>query len=300
MPVPILSHWHARYFIRHDFLICYEWLQHYAIQASMEEKFSNQLDQYVRQAGLSLRQIADSSGIPHQTIHNWVKGSQPRWHGALSHDLQRLGNTLGLSDHEITFLQRLAGCISAQSRFFVVQEAPMESTFRIPAGWSVTSDTDEMAGDYDIGVDPEITYEDRPCVTIQAKPESSEFAGLAQQIKADYYHGKRLQFSAAVRSQNLKNRAALFMRVRGANGKLLAFDNMRNRQICGTTDWKHYSIVLDVAEDAEDIMFGFFLSLQGQVWMADVQLESVDNSIPTTDILEQIAPYFPVNLDFED
>ena len=176
----------------------------------------------------------------------------------------------------------------------------MENSFRIPTGWSVTSDTDEMVADYDIGVDPEITYKDRPCVTIKAKPEPSEFAGLAQQIKADYYHGKRLQFSAAIRSQDLKNRAALFMRVSGTNGKLLAFDNMRKRPICGTTDWEQYAIVLDVAEEAEEILFGFFLSLEGQVWMADVQLETVDNSTPTTDILEQIAPYFPVNLDFKN
>jgi hypothetical protein len=90
------------------------------------------------------------------------------------------------------------------------------------------------------------------------------------------------------------------MRVSGANGKNLAFGNMRNRPITGTTDWAHYAIVLDIAEEAEDLVFGFLLSLDGQVWMADVQLDVVDRSVPTTDILEEIAVYFPVNMGFEE
>ena len=173
----------------------------------------------------------------------------------------------------------------------------MESIFRIPKGWVITGNYPE---DYDIGVDPSLTYNKRLCVTIKAKPNPGEFAGLIQQIKAEYYHGKRLRFSAALRSHDLVNRAALFMRVGGVNGKILAFDNMRNRPITGTIDWEHHDIVLDVSEEAKDIIFGFFLSLEGQVWMADVQLEVVDQSVSTTDILEEIEPLFAMNLDFKD
>jgi hypothetical protein len=90
------------------------------------------------------------------------------------------------------------------------------------------------------------------------------------------------------------------MRVRGPNGKLLAFDNMRDRFISGSNDWAHYAIVLDVDESAEDILFGFFSSAAGQAWMADIKLDVVDLSVPTTDVLAEIAPYFPANLDFED
>jgi hypothetical protein len=267
----------------------------------MKSDFVDQLDTFVRQAGLSLRQMANSSGIPHQTIHNWLKGSQPRWHTALPHDLQRLGTTLNLTNNEISLLLQLAGCISARSNLFVIQEVLMESTFRIPKGWFITGDTPSDASDgYDIGVDPTLTYKKRSCVTIKAKLNPSEFAALVQQIKADAYQGKRLRFSAALRSQNIKNRATLFMRISGANAKILAFDNMRNRFITGTIDWEHHDIVLDVAEEAEDIVFGFLLSQEGQVWMADVQLEAVDRNVPTTDLLDEIAPHFPTNLDFEE
>jgi len=263
----------------------------------MKPKFSDQLDRYVREAGLSLRQVSSSSGIPHQTIHNWLKGSLPRWHTTLPDDLHRLGTALGLTNDGITFLSQLAGCVSARSKLFTIQEVSMESTFRIPKGWFVSGDAPD---DYDIGVDPTLTYENHPCVIIKAKPNPGEFAALAQHVKADAYHGKRLRFSAALRSQDLKNRTALFMRISDAHGKNLAFDNMRNRFVTGTTDWAHYAIVLDVAEEAEDIVFGFLMSLDGQAWMADVQLEVVEKSVPTTDILEEIAAYYPTNLDFEE
>ena len=263
----------------------------------MNRKFSGQLDMYVQQAGLPLRRVASQSGIPHQTIFNWLKGSQPRWHAALPDDLRRLGDTLGLNDDEITLLLRLAGCVPVRSALFDPQEVPMENPYRIPKGWKVTGDAPEK---YELGIDPETTYENHPCVTIKARPDATDFAALAQGIQADAYHGKRLQFSAMVRSADLENRAALFMRVGGANGKMLAFDNMRNRPITGTNDWKQYAIVLDVSEKAYGIMFGILSALKGQVWMADVHLDVVDKDIPITDQLPDLAPYFPVNLEFEE
>jgi len=265
----------------------------------MKPNFSDQLDRYVKQSGLSLRQMADCSGISHQTIHNWLNGVQPRWHTALMDDLQSLGNTLGLTKDELNLLLQLAGCISARYQL-VVQEASMASTYRIPQGWFITGDDPADAEDYEIGVDPDLTYKEKPCIIIKAKPSPAEFAGLAQQIKAEAYRGKRLCFSAALRAQDIECRAALWMRISGENGKLLAFDNMRERPVTGTTDWEQHAIVLDVAEEAEDIAFGVLLAMEGQVWMGDVKLEDVDRSVATTDILEDIAPFFPVNLDFKD
>ena len=260
-------------------------------------KFAGQLDAYVKQAGLPLRRVASQAGIPHQTLFNWLKGTQPRWHAALPRDLHRLGTTLGLADEEITHLLRLAGCISARSGLFDVQEAPMAYSLRIPKGWFVSGDAPDK---YEMGLDTSVTYENRPCVTIKACPDPTEFAALCQSFKADAYHSKRLRFSATVRSVDVENRAALFMRVGGAGEKMLAFDNMRNRPITGTNEWAHHVIVLDVTEDAENIVFGFLLSLNGQIWMADVHLDVVGPDVPTTDILDEIVLYFPVNLEFEE
>jgi hypothetical protein len=263
----------------------------------MSQKFSGQLNLYLRQAGLPLRSVASQTGIPHQTIHNWCKGSQPRWYSALPGDLRRLGTVLGLNAEEIAQLLMLAGGVPARTGLFAGQEVPMQDSLRIPKGWF---DTGDGQGTYHMGVDPGVTCAGRPCVTILAGTEAVEFGALAQEIKAAAYQGKRLRFSAALCSAGLVNRAALFMRVTAANGKMLAFDNMRERFISGSNDWTQHAIVLEVAEDAEAIIFGLLSSQQGQVWMADVHLDVVDRSVPTTDILAEIAPYFPVNLDFAE
>jgi hypothetical protein len=261
------------------------------------ERFAGQLGSYIKQAGLPLRRVASLSGIPHQTLFNWLKGAQPRWYDALPRDIDRLGITLGLSDAETAHLSQLAGCISARSGLSDEKEASMKYSFRIPKGWDASGDAPYK---YEMGLDPTVTYENRPCVTIKAGPDPSEFGALCQTIKADAYHGERLRFSAAVRSSDVENCAALFMRVGGPEDKMLAFDNMRNRQISSTNDWAQYAIVLDVAEDAENIVFGLLLSMNGQVWMADVHLDVVGLDVPTTDILNEMVPDFPVNLGFEE
>jgi len=293
--VSILSHLAFLAFMRGVFLLYYGRIL--LRRGGEMAKFAEQLGSYINQAGLPVRRVASQTGIPHQTLYNWLTGTQPRWHAALPRDLHRLGATLGLADEEITHLLRLAGCISARSELFDVQEAPMKYSLRIPKGWSVSGDAPYK---YEMGLDPIVTYENRPCVTIKAGADPSEFAALCQTFKADAYNGKRLRFSAAVRSADVENRAALFMRVGGAGDKMLAFDNMRDRPITGSNEWAHHAIVLDVAEDAENIVIGILLSLNGQVWMADVHLDVVGPDVPTTDLLEEVVPNLPVNLGFEE
>jgi len=267
------------------------------VVAKDRTKFAGLLDTYFQQAGLPLRRVASQTGIPHQTLFNWLNGSQPRWHAALPDDLLRLGNTLGLDDDEIALLLHTSGCITARQQSANRQEVKMGNSYRIPNGWFVMGDSPDK---YEMGVDPIVTYENHPSITIKAGPEPTEFAGLAQGFKADAYRGKRLRFSAAMRSVDLENRAGLWMRIDGADGKMLAMDNMKNHYITGTTDWAHHAIVLDVAEEAESIIFGALLSLSGQVWVSDIQLETVGKDVPTTDMRAEIEPYFPTNLDFNE
>ena len=75
---------------------------------------------------------------------------------------------------------------------------------------------------------------------------------------------------------------ALWMRVDEPNRKQGAFDNMANRPIKGTTPWTQYDVVLDVAADAVDVALGVLLSGNGQAWLDGVDLEVVDDSVPTT------------------
>jgi hypothetical protein len=55
--------------------------------------------------------------------------------------------------------------------------------------------------------------------------------------------------------------------------QILAFDNMHERGVTGTTDWKEYSIELPVAANAENINFGALFPGSGSAWFDDFKIE---------------------------
>jgi hypothetical protein len=68
----------------------------------------------------------------------------------------------------------------------------------------------------------------------------------------------------------------LWMRIDGADeARPLAFDNMEDRPIKGSTDWAAHSVVRDVPPDATVIALGALLAGKGHVWWDDVVLEPV-------------------------
>jgi hypothetical protein len=92
--------------------------------------------------------------------------------------------------------------------------------------------------------------------------------------------------------------AGLWMRVDGFGDTTLSFDNMENRPITGTTDWTHYTVVLDVPQESTIIAFGLWLAGSGQAWIADAQIVSVGLDVTTTDVERMLSQ--PVNLDFSE
>ena len=81
----------------------------------------------------------------------------------------------------------------------------------------------------------------------------------------------------------MEDRAGLWMRVDGPGGSSpLAFDNMEDRRISGTTEWQHHDVVLDVPAEAEAIALGVLLAGKGEVWMSDFNVDTVDLEFETT------------------
>jgi len=91
--------------------------------------------------------------------------------------------------------------------------------------------------------------------------------------------------------------AGLRMRV-DKESKQLAFDNMHERPIKGTTDWKNYDVVLDVPQEATGTFFGALLSGSGTIWLNGAKFEIVAPNVPTTGTAGAQKPDEPVNLDF--
>jgi hypothetical protein len=117
-----------------------------------------------------------------------------------------------------------------------------------------------------------------------------------QTIAAPRYLGRRVCFSAAVRTCDVTDWAGLWLRVDGASGTLV-LDNMHDRALRGTTDWTEATIVLDVAEHATRLLFGALLSGSGAVDLARLRFEEASEDTPATITMAPL-PDEPQSLDF--
>ncbi len=173
---------------------------------------------------------------------------------------------------------------------------------RVPEGWILAGTAPQ---DYQVSVLPE-KREGNNVVLLEsvANPNPSKFGTLSQYCSADQYLGKRVRMTGYLKSENVKNWAGMWFRVDDSKQKdvAMSFDNMSDRPIKNTTDWKKYEIVLDVPQQAGAMAFGVLLEGSGKVWISGISFEVVDQSVPTTNMVKERAalPQGPVNLDFAE
>lgn len=172
--------------------------------------------------------------------------------------------------------------------------------FDLPSGWFKAGTN---PGGYDMGIVTGAGQDGNNAATIKSIDKNvNGFGTLMQQCKPGKYLGKRVKMTAFVKTENVAAWAALWMRVDQAESKQsLAFDNMHNRPIKGTTDWTKYEIELDVPPNASLIAYGAMLSGTGQMWFDKVTFEITGEYKPQTGGTEKsrATQEEPTNLDFE-
>jgi len=167
-----------------------------------------------------------------------------------------------------------------------------------PKGWFLAGSKPK---EYTVQMDNQVVHGGKASATMKfIGQDTSGFGTLMQSIVADNYLGKRVRLSAFVKTQNVSGWVGLWMRIDGGKNpyKSLAFDNMENRALRGTVDWKKCEVVLDVPAEAESLNWGLILGAKGQAWLEDVQIEIVGNDVPTTN-MDATRKKEPVNLNFE-
>lgn len=121
----------------------------------------------------------------------------------------------------------------------------------------------------------------------------SGFGNIIKNIYPADYFEKRIKLTGNIKVNSIYGYAGMWMRVDGGDtgksyfGSTLSFDNMENRLITETTNWKKYEIVLDVPKESRMIFYGFYLSGSGEVSISDFTVTVVGNDVPTTDILRK-------------
>lgn len=86
----------------------------------------------------------------------------------------------------------------------------------------------------------------------------------------------------SARGATVATHAAFWLRIDGPNGHMDGFDNMSNRALVGNADWTPFVIVLDVPDDAKQIVGGLLLIGTGTVWADDLHIQTVPKTVPTT------------------
>lgn len=163
---------------------------------------------------------------------------------------------------------------------------------KIPDGWIKAGSKPKA---YEVGIDEEIKHKKEKSAYLSST-NSKGFGTLMQTIVAREYLGKKVQLSAYIRSEDVKNWAGLWLRVDAKDGEqTLSFDNMQDRPIKGTTDWTRYQIVLEVPTESGWISYGALLDGNGKIWMDEFNLEVVDKETKISGSNLQ-RPY---NTDFE-
>lgn len=167
--------------------------------------------------------------------------------------------------------------------------------------WIITGTTPEK---YEMGIDHKVYNMGTKSATIKSVTdifEVGEFGTIMQQFSAKNFLGKRVRFSGFVKTQDVIGWSGLWLRIDDSLSTALKLDNMQGRSIVGTTEWNHYSCVLDVPKNAAILNIGILLNGEGQVWLDNVSFQEVDYNVPTTELVpDEVFPDYPKNLSFED
>jgi hypothetical protein len=175
-----------------------------------------------------------------------------------------------LHTSKLSFTPGLVG-VAVITVFAVVLQAT------VPSGWYLAG---SKPAEYQSGVDADVQYNNRPSAFLKSQKTAIDgFGTLMQDFHASRYLGKRVRFSAYVKTEEVQNWAGLWMRI-DKDAKPISFDNMQDRALKGTIGWQNYQVVLNVPEDATRIYFGVLLTGTGAVWINSANLKLSGQTFP--------------------
>lgn len=167
--------------------------------------------------------------------------------------------------------------------------------------WIVTGTAPDK---YAASLDSNIYHMGSKSATIRSLTDDfreGEYGTIMQQISSKKYEGKRMRFSAFVKTQDVEGWCGIWFRIDDSLGATVKLDNMQNRAIKGTTEWNQYDCILDIPNSESLLNFGMLLCGKGQAWVDTVQFQEVDKNTPTTDFVPQeMYPDEPLNTSFEE
>ena len=75
-------------------------------------------------------------------------------------------------------------------------------------------------------------------------------------------------------------------------------ENVQDRQIKGTKDWKQYEIILDVPKEAKYISYGVLIGGTGKILIDSFKFEIIENKKESTGNVVKLTK--PTNTNFDE
>ena len=169
----------------------------------------------------------------------------------------------------------------------------MEADSKLPNGWIQWG-----TPNFTLQVDSTVKKSGQQSMLITSKGTSTynSFGCAAFKIPSAY-DGKEITLEGYMKIENVEDGVAgLVLRVDGPDN-IIGFDNMQDRRIDGTIDWKKYTTTVTFSSDATNIYIGGIINGTGKAWFDDFQL--FIDGVPLRDVPIYERPKLPAELDTE-
>jgi hypothetical protein len=189
------------------------------------------------------------------------------------------------------------------SLLIIVSIGFMSCNKNLPKDWFKAGNSPK---NYKIGLDNSIFQNGEKSAFIEStESEINGFGTLMQTCSAKEYLGKKVKLSGFIKTENISKWVGMWLRIDPIKSPSTEyFDNMRDNQIKGTTNWTKYEIILDIPTNSNSMNFGVLINGTGKVWFDNLSFEVVGNSTEKFNdslnigISKKLLPK-PTNLDFE-
>jgi hypothetical protein len=161
--------------------------------------------------------------------------------------------------------------------------------------------------DFVVSLDRDVRTSGDASALISSQRKTDGYVTMFQTAGAAPVRGKRVEFSADVRTRGVIGGANLLLRAEDANGNTVAFDNMQTSYgadrrpdrlvdlgVKGDTEWSTQRVVVDIPDEARVITYGVSVFRGGNAWIDNARIEVVSDDIETTAIDIRSSPQ-PVN-----
>jgi hypothetical protein len=144
--------------------------------------------------------------------------------------------------------------------------------------WQLTSNLTENY--YTVDQDTEVVFSGESSARISSISNEAQFGTLSQTVSAAAFAGKRVEFSAFLKFENVSRGVSLWVLATDAAGNITV--SQRLNWVPGSFDWHSRSIVVDVPIESVALRYAVNITGEGTLWVDDARIVAVDSLVAVT------------------